>query len=232
MDGAHLKNIYRNRFQDKEQIVKEKVWNVLGDFFSDLIFKLTGKKDFSILDFAAGSCEFINNVRTAGKKTAIDLNSDISRCANPDVDTICASALDVSSLVTEKYDVVFVSNFFEHLNSPEELLHCVAQIRKILNRDGILIVLQPNIDLLNTKYWNFVDHKLPVNVPRMLEVASLNDLTLKKLIVRFLPYSTCSKMLKWPWLIKLYLFLMPFSGFLFGKQTLFVFEMEKGIDAR
>ena len=224
MDGDDLNKIYQNRFRSEEMVVKDNVWRVLGKYFSELFFLQTGKRDFSVIDLASGSCEFINHVNTTGKKLAVDLNPEVKTFAKNGTETICASALDFSDFVPEKYDIVFVSNFFEHLNDPEELLKCLAQISKVLKPGGILTVLQPNIDLLDTAYWDFIDHKLPVNAPRLQEAAQLNDLYLKKRILRFLPYSTCSRMPKWPWLVRLYLLLLPFSGFLFGKQSLFIFE--------
>lgn len=228
MNGNELSQIYQNRFREK-MTEKDNVWKVLGKYLSKLISSQTGKRDFSILDLAAGSCEFINHVETAGKKTAVDLSPEVKTFAGAGVDVVCASALDFSTFVQEKHDVVFVSNFFEHLNTPEDLLKCLGQISDVLKPGGILVVLQPNIDLLGTAYWNFIDHKLPVNAPRLLEAAQINRFGIKKLILRFLPYSTCSRMPKWPWLVGLYLLLMPFSGFFFGKQSLFVFE--KGLPA-
>ena len=46
----------------------------------------------------------------------------------------------------------------------------------------------------------------------------------KKVIKRFLPYTTKSKLPQEPWLVWLYLKLMPFSGFFFGKQSLIILE--------
>lgn len=203
---------------------KDNVWRVLGCYFSKMLSRLTGKRDYSILDLAAGSCEFLNHVDTTGKKAAVDLNPETKSFADAGTEVICASALEFSSSVREKYDAVFVSNFFEHLNTPEELLKCMEQIARVLKSGGILMVLQPNIDLLGSAYWNFIDHKLPINAPRLKEAGHLHHFVLKKQILRFLPYSTCGKMPKWTWLVELYLRLLPFSGFVFGKQSLFVFE--------
>ena len=224
MNERDLLDIYKHRFLQKQMAIKDAVWTILGKYLSKRLLKLTGKRDFSILDLAAGSCEFINHVNTRGKKTAVDFNPDVKKCAGEGIEVICASALDFSAFVKGKYDVVFVSNFFEHLNSPEELLQCLAQIACVLKSGGILMVLQPNIDLLNTSYWNFIDHKLPINAPRLKEAAGLHQFFLKEQILRFLPYSTCGKMPKWSWLVRLYLLLLPFSGLFFGKQSLFVFK--------
>ena len=226
MQNNNVNQIYRNRFSKKDLISKNGIWKVLCKFFRKLIISNLHKEDFSILDLGAGYCEFINNISTSGKRTAVDFNPDIFHFVSKDVNAVCSSVLDITCTISEKYDAVFVSNLFEHFNSSEELLKCMNEIHSILSPHGLLIVLQPNIDLCGSRYWDFIDHKLPVNIPRMKEASELCNFKTLKIIPRFLPYTTQSRLPKWGWLIHCYLWLLPFSGWLFGKQSLFVFTPE------
>jgi ubiquinone/menaquinone biosynthesis C-methylase UbiE len=107
------------------------MWGVLCKYF----FQRYVKKDAVVLDLAAGYCEFINNI-TAKRKIAVDLNEDIRQFANDDVEVLLSKSDDLSALEDSSVDVIFVSNFFEHLQSKEVLLSTLSECNRILNMGG------------------------------------------------------------------------------------------------
>ncbi len=83
------------------------------------------------------------------------------------------------------------------------------------------MVLQPNIRLTGGRYWDFLDHKTPITEKSLEEAASLVGFRTKRLVTRFLPYSTKSKLPQSPILVRWYLRLPP-AWWLLGRQTLYV----------
>ena len=83
------------------------------EFFSRLV-----EPNDSVLDLACGYGEFINAVR-AKQRIGIDLNPDAARFLDGAVRFYQAAATDLSEISISGIDVVFTSNFLEHLSSKE-----------------------------------------------------------------------------------------------------------------
>ncbi len=118
-------------------------------------------------------------------------------------------------------DVVFTSNFLEHLESKAALLDTFREVRRVLRPGGRFIVMGPNIRYVYDKYWDFFDHHLPLSHVTLEEAMAISEFEVENLIDRFLPYSTRSKLPKASWIISLYLKAPIFWPF-FGKQFLVV----------
>jgi len=206
MDVARL---YGERFDELARVRKEQVWRALcRDFFQRYV-----APGDTVLDLGAGYCEFINQIQCENK-IAVDLSLDLPRYAAPGV-TTCG---ETSTLPSETVDVVFASNFFEHLPDKQRFLDTLAEVRRVLRPGGRLLILQPNIRLLNGAYWDFVDHHIPLTERTMVEALLLTGLRPVEVRVRFLPYTTKSRLPQRPWLVRLYLRL-PIAQYLFGKQS-------------
>jgi SAM-dependent methyltransferase len=169
-----------------------------------------------VLDLAAGYCEFINNI-SCKEKHAVDLNPETKKRAAKGVKVHITASDNLPTSLAGKVDVVFVSNFFEHLDNKHQLLATLEEIRKVLKPTGKLLVLQPNISRTKHDYWNFVDHSLPINDKSLREALELSGFTVDSLNPRFLPYTTSSNLPISPALIKLYLKMRP-AQWLVGKQ--------------
>ncbi|MCE7947102.1 MAG: class I SAM-dependent methyltransferase [Chloroflexi bacterium CFX4] len=174
----------------------------------------------TVLDLAAGNCEFINHIQ-AGAKIAVDLNEDVRQHAAPEVRIVLAYSHAMPEIASESVDVVFVSNFFEHLPDKGAFLATLTEIRRVLKRGGKLLILQPNIRLLNGAYWDFIDHLLPLTQHTLAEALELVEMPIEVMRVRFLPYTTRSRLPRAPFLVRLYLMFPP-AQWLLGKQTFVV----------
>lgn len=211
----YVLSIYADRF-DKDEHKREVMWKILcKDYFQKFI-----NKNDTVLDLAAGYCEFINNIQCK-EKIAVDLNQKTKDKAAKGVKVYKALSTALPKKLTNSVDVVFTSNFFEHLDSKNELIDTLKEVHRVLKPGGKLMVLQPNIRLVGNKYWDYVDHTLPLTEKSLYEALHLTDFEQEYCKVRFLPYTANSRVPALPILIKLYLRLSP-AQFVMGKQTFVV----------
>jgi len=217
MSGTeNLDKLYQQRFPEAELAQKNAIWKVLcASFFQRYV-----AANATVVDIGAGYCEFINNIR-AGRKIAVDLNPDVQRFADADVQVINAPCSAIAQIESSSVDVVFMSNFLEHLPGKAAVLDTFNEANRILREDGRIIVLQPNIRFLPGEYWDFFDHHTPLTDRSLVEGLQLAGFSPSIVHPRFLPYTTKSRLPKAAFLVRLYLHL-PLLWYLFGKQALVV----------
>ena len=211
-----LAALYRFRFRDSERLRKIRVWQVLcRNYFQ----RLVGDGQ-TVVDLACGYGEFINNIMAA-KKYAVDLNPDAVQFLNPDIEFYLSQANKIDSIGSDTIDVVFASNFLEHLKTREDCDAVLAEVRRILRPGGRFIVMGPNIRFLAAEYWDFYDHCLPLSHLSMEEGLAQAGFEIISMIPRFLPYTTRSALPQHPALVALYL-KVPLAWRVLGKQFLVV----------
>ena len=210
-----LQRIYHRRF-GPTSAYRQRVWQVLtASFFNRWI-----APNAAVLDLGCGYGEFINHIQ-AREKFAMDLNPDAPQHLAPEVRFIeqdCASPwpLDGGTL-----DVVFTSNFFEHLPDKSCLKRTLQQAFRCLKPGGKLIAMGPNIKYLPGQYWDFFDHHTPLTEASLGEALAVEGFGLETVIPRFLPY-TLVQALEYPLLwLRLYLKL-PWLWRFRGRQFLVV----------
>lgn len=213
----YLAKLYSNRFNYQEQQAKLKLWKVLVKKFLQTYVG----RNATVLDIGGGYCEFINQVQ-ADKKYLIDLNPDAKQFANPDVQVFNIDILDSKQHrnLPAGVDRIFVSNFFEHLRSKEELIEVLAFCFKLLNPGGKLLIIQPNFKYAAKEYYDFIDHHLPITHISLAEVLTTIGFQIETMIPRFLPFSTKGRPSS-PALLSLYLKL-PIAWKLLGSQMFVV----------
>ncbi len=142
----------------------------------------------------------------------------------PDVRFVQADGLALREfLPAASFDTVFMSNYLEHLPSRAAVVEQLAVAHDLLTPSGRLIVLQPNIRLVGGAYWGPLDHHVALTEWTLREASAVAGLREVKTIVRFLPYTTKSRLPQHPALVRAYLAFPP-AWWLMGKQTLFVAE--------
>lgn len=221
-----LDSLYAARFPEVDRLAKDAIWQVLCRHH----FQRYVRSEDTVLDVGVGLGEFLRHIHCA-RRIAVDLAPLPGRTLPPGTVEINAPSVSLSAHVTpDSVDVVFCSNFFEHLLDTDAFLTTLAEIRKVLKPGGRLLVLQPNIRLIGGAYWDFVDHHLPLTDRTLVEAAESTGFTPAEIIPRFLPYTTRSALPQWPFLVRLYLAFRP-AWWLFGKQTFFVASKPVGTPA-
>jgi len=218
----HLQSLYQKRFDPKLLQNKVRLWQI---FIQDFLSRYISPQD-RVLDIGGGYCEFINQIE-AKQKVLVDLNPDARRYANPDVVIFNESILELSSdRLGSTFTRIFISNFFEHLNSHEEVIKVLSLCFKILlEEEGKILIIQPNFKYSYREYYDFFDHKLPLTHLSLTEALSSIGFQIEQCIPRFMPFSTKSY-LSSPKLLKLYLKL-PILWRFFGKQMFVVASKQK-----
>jgi SAM-dependent methyltransferase len=194
--------LYANRF-GHEDAQRADLWEVLcSDFFQKWV-----PEDATVLDVAAGHCEFINNIR-AGRKFAVDLNPDVLTKSAADVEAYITRSDDITPIDDGSVDRVFISNFFEHV-SRGVIVSTLVEVRRVLKPSGKLLILQPNVRYCAKDYWMFFDHITPVDDRALVEVLQATRYDVDLCIPRFLPYTTKGRLPSGPGLVRLYLKVKP-----------------------
>lgn len=217
--AEELRGLYRHRF-DGKQAYRDEVWRtILGSRLQNWV-----GANKTVLDLGCGWGEFSRNVQAA-KLYSMDLNPDSQSHLPADAIFMQQDCSQDWGLPEQSLDVVFTSNFLEHLPNKDALMTTLLQARQTLKPGGKLICLGPNIAYLPGKYWDFWDHHIALSHNSLVEALNLAGFKAERVIPRFLPY-TMSNGPKIPRaFIKLYLSL-PLLWPLFGKQFLVVASAE------
>lgn len=206
---------YRLRFERLAKY-RNNVWKVLCDaYFNRFICP-----EAHVLDLGAGWCEFINNV-TAAKKYAMDLNPDTRSRLSGDTLFLHQDCSQEWQLQPGCLDVVFTSNFLEHLPDKANVERAISEAYRCLKNEGLIICLGPNIKYVPGAYWDFWDHFIPFTELSLSELLKLKGFSIHLSIPRFLPYSMSTGRTPPLFLVKSYL-RFPVLWPLFGKQFLVV----------
>ena len=209
-------SVYDLRFGARERSAKEGVWREIGRFLQRRYIPADAK----VMDIGTDAGYFIRNI-TAGERWASDLR-DTSAQMPDGVRFIHSDGLALADTAPNDYfDVVFMSNYLEHLDSAESVIEQLRVARRLLRVGGEVIVLQPNIKLVGAAYWDFIDHRVPLTEESLVEAAAFAGFQRKEVITRFLPYSVKGRLPAHPALVRAYLAFPPMWA-MFGKQTLYI----------
>ncbi len=213
--SEELQRQYARRFTPLQEY-RRRVWSVLTrDFFQQIV-----GTDKTILDLGCGWGEFINQIE-ARKKYGMDLNP-----ASPDhlaaevqfLNQDCSAPWQVPP---GSLDIVFTSNFFEHLPDKEALKRTLQEALRALRPGGQIICLGPNIKFVPGMYWDFLDHHVALTELSLKEALELTGFQVTRCQDRFLPYTMVGGSLPPIWAVQLYLKL-PFVWKWKGKQFLVI----------
>jgi len=215
-----LDAIYKIRYSPRDEKKKNEIWQVLcKDFLQQYV-----KESDSVLDIAAGHCEFINHI-TCRRKYAVDLNKRVIQHANKNVRVYVCNASKLPNELSN-IDVVFMGCLLEHLPSKDDIIKVFLEVKRVLKKGGMLLILNPNIRFSTSDFWDYFDHLTPVSDRSIVEVLTSLEYLIKICLPRFVPNTIADRLPKIPLLVKLYL-KMPFLFPIFGKQ-MFIVAQKKG----
>jgi SAM-dependent methyltransferase len=217
-----LDTFYATRFPEADRAAKDAIWRVLCPRF----FQRYVQPNDVVLDIGAGFGEFLRHIR-CGKRIAVDIERLTGRELPPGTQEVFTPSHQLSAHIPAgSVDVVFCSNFFEHLPDKATFLATLKEIFAVLRPGGRLLALQPNIRYVGAAYWDVVDHQLPLTHVTLVEATESLGFEVVEVIPRFLPYTTRSAIPQAPWLVRLYLAVRPVWWFM-GQQTWFVARKPK-----
>lgn len=180
---SELQDIYSQRFEGAIEY-RRAVWRALvDDFFSRWT---SGAR--RILDLGCGYGEFINAVRCE-RRYAMDLNPDARERLDAGITFFEQDCSRPWPVEDGGLDLVFTSNFFEHLPDKATLGRTLDQARRCLAPGGRLIAMGPNIRCLHGRYWDFWDHHLALSDLSLAEGLGVHGFDVERRIARFLPYT-------------------------------------------
>lgn len=211
MNNDKISKLYKIRFTDSELPRKNEIWKIICRYIQQFIASTD-----TVLDVACGHGEFINNI-FAKRKIAIDINKDAQKFLNNDVQFYHCDATNISSTIDNNIDVIFSSNFLEHLPNKKTLDIFLEQVLLSLKTDGKYIILGPNLRYIPGKYWDFYDHHLGLTHLSLCEALQLKGFKIHICIDRFLPYTTQGNLPTHPFLVQAYL-KIPIIWPLLGRQ--------------
>jgi SAM-dependent methyltransferase len=214
-NAQDLQKIYDRRF-GRTAAYRQRVWRVLtASFFNRWV-----RADAAVLDLGCGYGEFINHI-AAGRKFAMDLNPDAPRHLAPGVTFLGQDCAAPWPLPEASLDVVFTSNFFEHLPDKDCLRRTLQQAWRALQPGGRLIALGPNIKYLPGAYWDFLDHHLPLTEASLGEGLEITGFELETVVPRFLPYTLVNAP-EYPLVLLRFYLALPWLWWVKGRQFLVV----------
>lgn len=206
--------IYEYRFKGVDRNKKLSTWKIIAEFIHEKLGKPS-----SMIDPAAGDCEFINQV-PATERWAVDMGEHTKRAAQSDVKVVIGNNLDVS-LPLNYFEGVYVSNFLEHLHSQEDVATFLERMFAILKPGGKIAIMGPNFKYCAANYFDFADHTVILTELGVAEHLYGAGFEVKEVHNRFLPLSFRGKIPVTDFLVKMY-FQMPFAWRFMGKQFLLV----------
>lgn len=213
---TNLQKIYAARFSMVGHEKRSRIWKILCRHFFDRY----SSSEFTVADLACGYGEFINKIKAA-RRIGIDLNPDTPKYLADNVEFHRLPATELSKVGLDLVDLLFTSNFLEHLKDKSECDAVFEQVRLTLKTGGKFIILGPNIRYAYREYWDYYDHYLPLSHLSLAEGLMQAGFIVEQVIPRFLPYTMNSKIPSADFLIRAYL-RMPLAWRLFGKQFLVV----------
>jgi len=217
--GVHspedLQRIYDARFRNTLEY-RKRIWAVL---VTDWFARYVNASD-AVLDLGCGYGEFINQIDSR-EKFAMDLNPDAPRFLAAGVRFLQQDCSARWQLPDRSLDVVFTSNFFEHLPDKPALGRTLDEIHRCLRPGGRLIAIGPNVKHVPGAYWDFWDHHIPLTEASLSEALMTRGFSIEVCHDRFLPYTMATGPQYPIAFLRAYL-RIPAAWRLFGRQFLLV----------
>lgn len=177
------------------------VWQVVAEHLSRWV-----PADANVLEIGAGYCHWINAVRGARRRVAVDVWPELPRHTASGVEAIVADVTkDVRGLAMQPFDVVLASNLLEHFE-PAVSSSVIADVAAVLRSGGRFIIVQPNFRYAYREYFDDYTHRSIFTDVSLQNLLRSHGFEIDFCAPKFLPYSMREARVPIsPMLIKLYL---------------------------
>lgn len=177
---------------------RDNAWRYLTKYFQQYV-----DKQAHVLELGAGYCHFINNIE-GGNKTAVDIFPDLKAYADNNVTAEIRSATDLSFLEAHSVDVVFASNFLEHLTQ-RELLSVMSELKRVVKVSGKVLIMQPNFKFAFSSYFDDYTHRSIFTHISLRDWFVSNGFSVQVEVAKFLPLTVKTRFAGLAFLIPIYL---------------------------
>ena len=183
------------------------VWRHVGAYLQPYI-----PSDGRVLDLAAGYGDFSASIE-AREIVAVDLFPELADHVPAHVEAIVGDATDLARFEDAVFDVVFASNFLEHLDWPD-IDRLMAGVVRVLRPGGRFIVVQPNFRLQPGAYFDDYTHRTNFTDRSIRDYLVVQGFDIERIEPRFLPLTLRSRLSWGHRLVPLYLKLpyRPLAG--------------------
>ena len=207
--------LYSYRFRDIDQSTREAVWTEVARY----VTRKALANPTRLLDPAAGRREFID-AAGAPEKWAVD-RVDHGEAARASRTRVIVSDVMTAELPEAHFDGVFVSNFLEHLSSPEAVNAFLVRMFGVTAPGGRIAIMGPNFRYCPKEYFDCADHTVVLSHVAVAEHLFTAGYEVERVTPRFLPFSFRGRLPTSPVLVRAYLSFAP-AWWLIGKQFLVV----------
>lgn len=189
-----------NPYLGRYRFLRERraVWKAIVDYVARDVGPVQ-----SILELGPGYGDFINQF-PALRKIAFDLNPEMKAFAAPGVDFRVGDATALTGIDDASVDLVFASNFLEHLERPQ-IARVLGRIHEVLRAGGWLALLQPNFRLCPSTYFRDTTHKTVFSDGDLVTALLDHGYYPRRVEPKLLPFSMSSRLPKWGVLVRAYL---------------------------
>ncbi len=208
----NIERIYAYRFKNVNRNTKIATWKILAKF----LYQKMGSPA-TMLDPAAGECEFINLV-PAGERWAVDMSERTKKLVAQEVKLITGDSLTVD-LPKNYFEGVFLSNFLEHLPNQEAVATFLERMYVVMKKGGVIAVMGPNFKYCAPVYFDAADHHTILTEVGLAEHLYGAGFEVETIYPRFLPFSFRTRLPVRGFLVTQYL-RMPLAWRFMGKQFL------------
>jgi Methyltransferase domain len=179
--GMNYARLYDYRFRGVDQAGRQAVWREIAQYVH-----VKMDKPKCVLDPAAGRGEFITAV-PAAERWAVDLvrQADIEASGA----RMITADIREAELPDGFFDGVFLSNFLEHLPSPDTVAAVLGKLRGAMSPGARIAVMGPNFRYCSREYFDCADHSVILTHVSMAEHLHAAGFEVERCVPRFLPYS-------------------------------------------
>ena len=209
--------LYEYRFRNIDQSTRSGVWGEIARYVTERALARPRR----LLDPAAGRREFIDRA-DAEEKWAVDRVDYGEAVPRSGTRLIISDVMD-AELPPDYFDGIFVSNFLEHLPTPDAVYDFLVRMRTLSAPGGRIAIMGPNFRYCASDYYDCADHTLALSDVSVAEHLHTAGYRVASVTPRFLPFSFRGRLPTAPGLVRAYL-AVPAAWRAIGKQFLVVGE--------